>query len=252
MEKSDAQIVQQHWHRNHIINIITIAKTNCGETEQIMKAYQLKIMIKNSKPPIWRRVIVPAGLSFCQLELVLNESMGWTGSHLSSCEFRGGIYKGASSVQIEEPFEDSLTTDTLDARSTIIDDFFDKVERFYYIYDFGDWWEHQVTIEKVIQDYPHNYPQVVKMKGDTPPEDCGGIDGYYELLRILDDSKDPMHEEMSDWMEMVSPPEYNMEDINDMMELLYVSDEIRPPMGKTELYENLYDGQPFYRIVSEA
>ena len=56
-----------------------------------MKAYQLKIMIKNSKPPIWRRVIVPAGLSFSQLELVLNESMGWAGSHLGSFEFKKSL-----------------------------------------------------------------------------------------------------------------------------------------------------------------
>lgn len=210
-----------------------------------MKAYQLKVMIKNSKPPIWRRIIVPAGLSFSQLELVLNETMGWNGGHLGSFEFR------ASGVQIEESFDDFFMTDAIDATETIIDDFLDEADWFSYIYDFGDWWDHRVTVEKVIFDYPHNYPQVIKIKGDTPPEDCGGIYGYYELLRILNDPDDPMHEEMSDWIEIVSPVKYDIEEVNDMLEILYLTDEPHLPMGKEELYREFYDGRPFYRIVDE-
>lgn len=210
-----------------------------------MKAYQLKIMIKNSKPPIWRRVIVPAGLSFSQLELVLNESMGWAGNHLGSFEFK------KSGVRIEEPFDDYSMIDALDATETIIDDYLDNVEWFSYIYDFGDWWDHRVTIEQVIYDYPHNFPQVIKMKGNTPPEDCGGIYGYYELLEILDDPNHPMHEEMTEWMETKPSLEYSMEDINKMLESLYLSDEIHLPMGKEELYGRFFGEQPFYRIVTE-
>lgn len=52
-----------------------------------MKAFQLKIVIKNSKPPIWRRLIVPAGITFSQLSMILNEAMGWCGDHLFEFEF---------------------------------------------------------------------------------------------------------------------------------------------------------------------
>lgn len=52
-----------------------------------MKAFQMKIVIKNSKPPIWRRVIVPAGITFSQLSMVLNKVMGWCGYHLFEFEF---------------------------------------------------------------------------------------------------------------------------------------------------------------------
>ena len=52
-----------------------------------MKAFQLKIVIKNSKPPIWRRVLVPAGITFSQLSMILNEVMGWSGYHLFEFEF---------------------------------------------------------------------------------------------------------------------------------------------------------------------
>lgn len=210
-----------------------------------MKAYQLKVMIKNSKPPIWRRVIVPTGLSFSQLELVLNETMGWSGGHLSSFEFR------SLGLRIEEPFDDDFMFDALDATEVIIDDFLDDAEWFSYIYDFGDWWDHRVTVEKILYDYPLRYPQIVKIKGDRPPEDCGGIYGYYELLRILDDPEDPMHEEMSTWMEMMAPIQHDMEEMNSMFESMYISDEPHLPMGKTEIYDAFYSGQPFYTIVDE-
>ncbi|MDO4677688.1 MAG: plasmid pRiA4b ORF-3 family protein, partial [Eubacteriales bacterium] len=59
-----------------------------------MKAYQLKIQIKNSHPPIWRRLIVPAGLSFSQLAVILNEAMGWCGYHLFCFE----LYQVASAT----------------------------------------------------------------------------------------------------------------------------------------------------------
>ena len=65
-----------------------------------MKAYQMKIMIKNSHPPIWRRFIVPAGLTFSQFGFILNEVMGWYGGHLSQFEF---YHLG---VVVEEIFED--------------------------------------------------------------------------------------------------------------------------------------------------
>lgn len=210
-----------------------------------MKAYQLKVMIKNSKPPIWRRVIVPAGLSFSQLELVLNETMGWCGGHLSSFEFK------SLGVHIEEPFEDDCMFDALDATEVIIDDFLDNAEWFSYVYDLGDWWDHRVTVEKILYDYSYNYPQIIKMKGESLPEDCGGIYGYYELLRVLEDPEDPMHEDMSEWMEMMTPINCDMEEMNHMFETMYISDEPHLPMGKAEIYDAFYSGQPFYTIVDE-
>lgn len=214
-----------------------------------MKAYQLKVMIKNSKPPIWRRVIVPAGLSFSQLELVLNEVMGWSGAHLGMFEFK------SPNIRIEEldeeRIDDFFYRDTLNAPETIIDEFLDNAKWFSYVYDFGDWWDHRVTIEKVLNDYPNRYPQVIKMKGETLPEDCGGIYGYYELMRILDNPEDPMHKEMSDWMGYMAPIDCDLEELNETLEELSLTDKVHLPMGKKELYEAYYDNEPLYTIVSE-
>ena len=139
-----------------------------------MKAYQLKIQIKDSHPPIWRRCIVPANLSFSQLSVILNIVMGWSGYHLSSFEFyhMGILFE-------EEPENDWYGEyEVFDAAEYMIDCMLDSQEWFTYLYDFGDNWEHRVTVEKVLMDYGENYPQVVKYKGQTPYEDCGGISGY--------------------------------------------------------------------------
>ena len=117
-----------------------------SERKDIMKAYQLKIQIQNSHPPIWRRIIVPAGLSFSQLSILLNEAMGWCGYHLTSFEFYH------QKIRIEENLEEYDMWgwdeyEMLEAGETLIDEFLDDEQWFTYIYDFGDYWKHRVTIE---------------------------------------------------------------------------------------------------------
>ena len=102
-----------------------------------MKAYQMKIAIKNSHPPIWRRFIVPAGLSFSQLSIVLNGVMGWCGYHLFKFEFYH------LRLNIKEKYEDFIglgEEEQLEASETIIDPFMEQEDWFSYIYDFGDYW----------------------------------------------------------------------------------------------------------------
>ena len=87
-----------------------------------MKAYQLKIQIQDSHPPIWRRLIVPSGLSFSQLSILLNEAMGWCGYHLSSFEFFH------QKIRIEEEVDEFddwgwNEYELLEAGETLIDEF---------------------------------------------------------------------------------------------------------------------------------
>ena len=142
-----------------------------------MLAFQLKIMIKNSKPPIWRRVIVPAGITFSQLSIILNKVMGWCGYHMFEFEFYH-----RELILMEDADEYAVgfgPHDYMEASTTYIREFLEEEGWFTYTYDLGDNWEHRVTVEKVMDDYAFDYPVVVKYKGDCPPEDCGGIWGYY-------------------------------------------------------------------------
>lgn len=196
-----------------------------------MKAYQLKIMIKDSKPPIWRRIVVPAGLTFSQLQLIINRSFSWSGYHLGSFEFpRLGI-------RIEEPMEDfddfahfGWGRTYEDARETFIDEFFDFTDKCTYVYDFGDWWEHKITVEKILEDYPHKYPAALKVKGPNLPEDCGGIWGYYDIQERLEDENDPEYEELTEWFSYAQPSQYDLEELNILLEDLFLSGAVKPRM----------------------
>ena len=178
-----------------------------------MKAYQFRIEIKNSKPPIWRRCIVPAGVTFSQLSLIFDIVMGWSGYHLSRFEF---YHLGLQLEEEDELFDFLPRGDfsLLVSSKTYINEYMERESWFTYTYDFGDYWDHRVTIEKIIIDYPNNYPIVTKYKGDCPIEDSGGIQGYYQCLEIMADEEHPEHEERRKWADMQGYSRYNIDEVN--------------------------------------
>lgn len=178
-----------------------------------MKAFQLKIVINDSKPPIWRRIIVPAGITFSQLSMILNKAMGWSGYHLFSFEF---YHLELCIMEDAEAYGGGYGPyDYLEASEAYIREYLEQNGWFTYTYDLGDDWRHRVTVEKVLEDYAFDYPQVIKYKGNCPPEDCGGIWGYYEYLQAIEDVNYPDREERLDWLEMQGyPEEYDMPAVN--------------------------------------
>lgn len=186
----------------------------CKRKEKHMKAYQLKIVLKNSKPPIWRRCIIPSGITFSQLSLLLNEIMGWCGGHLSEYEF----YHRKLRIMEDDGFDYFQAPwdyDLLDSAKTFIDEFMESEDWFTYTYDLGDDWAHRVTIEKVIENYEENIAKVLKYKGNCPPEDIGGIGMYYALL-------DGTFEEITGFSaDGVFEEEYDIDDVNDCLREMY-------------------------------
>lgn len=209
-----------------------------------MKAYQLKIMIKNSHPPIWRRFIVPAKLTFSQLSFILNEVMGWCGGHLSQFEF---YHLG---IMVEEDPEDMdwFDKEVLDAAETPIEPFLDSEDWFTYLYDFGDYWEHRVEIENILPKYECNYPVVLKYKGNTPYEDCGGLHSYYHMLQVLENPDHKEYEEFKTWVDEQPYDEYDLKQINKTLTHYALTDTKRPPMSRVEIYESICKGEPLYTI----
>lgn len=151
-----------------------------------MKAYQLKIKLREASPVIWRKVTVPAGITFEGLKNIINIVMGWSGEHLYCFEFpRLGI-------SIEDDFEEQ---EIFSVKETTIDRFLTLEKEFEYIYDFGDNWEHSIIVEKEIEDYAKNYAEVLQYKGGNPPEDCGGVGCYrstepYDLEEINEELRE--------------------------------------------------------------
>lgn len=209
-----------------------------------MKAYQMKIMIKNSHPPIWRRFIVPAGLTFSQLSFVLNEVMGWRGSHLFQFEFYH------SEILVEENPENMgwIDKEVLDAIDTPIESFMDSEDWFTYIYDFGADWEHRVEIEKILPENEFDYPMVLKYKGNTPYENSDDIYDYYHILEVLEISKNPEYDSMKEQVSEFPDEQYDLELTNAVLKKYTLSETTRAPMSCSEIYKSVGKGEPLYTI----
>ncbi len=207
------------------------------------KAFQLKIVIKNSKPPIWRRVIVPAGITFSQLSMILNKVMGWWGYHMFEFEF---YHKEIRLIEEAEDFNVGYGPfDYIEASTTYIREYLEENEWFTYTYDLGDDWQHRVTIETIIDDYEYDYPQVIKYKGDCPVEDCGGIYGYYECLDIISDEANPEYEDRLAWMESQGYPcTYDMAAVNEeLKDTYYYKWSKGEKRCQSEIYKQFMDGE---------
>jgi hypothetical protein len=153
----------------------------------------IKITLRGSKPPIWRRVVISGSSTLGDLHGVIQRAMGWTGGHLHHFEVNGRHYSDPSEMVEGAANEERLTLNGLVKSGA---------KRFGYTYDFGDNWEHIITIEKVgYADVPPTSPVCIAGKRACPPEDCGGIWGYYDLLEALADPGHPEHEQQKEWCE---------------------------------------------------
>lgn len=167
---------------------ITVTKKN----KKSKSLYQIKVTLVGSKPPIWRRLIVNDNIRLDQLHSVLQVAMGWFDYHLHQYRV-GGSYIG-----IPDPdFGDDVT----DERKVCLQDIvFNPKDNFVYEYDFGDGWEHKIVLEKILPLDSSESPVVIKGKKSCPPEDCGGIWGYYDFLEAIQDIEHEEHESMLEWV----------------------------------------------------
>jgi hypothetical protein len=176
------------------------------------KIYQLQIALRGSKPKIWRRVLVPSDLLLSHFHFVIQRTMGWDDSHLHQFIKNRTFY----TVRMKD---DHLwgETNNVDYQKMKISDLlqFEK-EKIVYEYDFGDSWEHDIILEKILPVDPKmKYPVCVAGEMNCPPEDCGGVWGYAEMLEIL---KHPDHEEYESYLEWLGdefdPEHFDKDEVN--------------------------------------
>ena len=178
-------------------------------------AYQLKVTLSHCKPPIWRRVLVPAHFSLAKLHDVLQVCMGWTDTHLHQFVI-GKAYYG------RPDFDDGWgDTKTLDERRHKLGDLGLAVgSNFSYEYDFGDGWEHKIKVEKIVApiENPPKHPVLLAGKGACPPEDVGGPYGYMDFLEAIGDPEHEEHESMLEWLGGEFDPEFfDLDEINGIL-----------------------------------
>jgi hypothetical protein len=163
---------------------------------------QFKVTLKGIKPPIWRRIQVPCTYSFWDLHVAIQDAMGWLDSHLH--QFIVPDPLTLDSVTIGIPYDDNpLGDDNVVAEWDLpIAAFFTLLNREgIYEYDFGDNWKHSLLLEKIFPlEKGKKLPACTGGRRACPPEDCGGVWGYYNLLAILSDPQHEEYSEMSEWV----------------------------------------------------
>jgi len=177
--------------------------------------YQLKITLRGSKPPIWRRILVPADCGLESLHYAIQAAMGWYDSHLHAFEIGGREYSGRT------PMGDPMESGDLDAAGYRLCDVAREKSKFTYQYDFGDNWDHTILVEKIVpplltesKKLPAQPFVCLAGKGACPPEDCGGIWGYYNLLAVLRNPKHEEHEDMKEWAGEIDPDAFDIAEVN--------------------------------------
>jgi hypothetical protein len=166
------------------------------------KVFQFKITLKDIDPIIWRQILVPESYSFWDLHVAIQDAMGWLDYHLHV--FRIKRKQSRKFTEIGIPDEDRFDGDPeiLPGWEIPIYDYFTEVgSTSDYEYDFGDGWEHEVILEGILlREKGQKYPRCIGGARACPPEDCGGIPGYYNLLKVISDPSHDKYEEMITWL----------------------------------------------------
>ena len=171
-----------------------------------MQFFQIKITLKDIKPPIWRRVLFAPEIKLDRLHDVLQIVMGWTNSHLHQFETSLG-YIADPEFELEEAESSKKTT----LQSVL----HEPKSHIRYEYDFGDGWDHQILLEKVVE---LDEPVLAFCLGGAracPPEDCGGPWSYPEFLEAIKDPEHPEHDGMLEWVGGEFKPEaFDLDTVN--------------------------------------
>ena len=183
-----------------------IAEIESAAGKRNAPVYDLKIVLLGSKPAIWRRLQVPGDANLGWLHAVLQVAMGWTNSHLHHFLTREARYTDPRQNENmgfgDEPDRDEASATLAQIAPRVGD-------QFGYEYDFGDSWEHNITVEKILPAAAARETTALCLEGGRacPPEDCGGIWGYAELLKTLKNPKHPEHRTMKEWLGRPLDPE---------------------------------------------
>ncbi len=172
--------------------------------------YQLHISLRNLKPAIWRRVLVPGSATFEKLHQIIQFAMGWDDSHLHD------FTVGKTSYGVPDKQFPDMAPVVSEKRTTLSAALALSVKSFSYLYDFGDGWEHNVKVEKIlVADPSQRYPVCLDGANACPPEDIGGPPGYADFVYAISDPAHPEHEEMLEWCgDDFDPFAFDLEAVN--------------------------------------
>jgi Plasmid pRiA4b ORF-3-like protein len=184
------------------------------------RRYQIKITLCDVEPRIWRRVLVPASMRLSDFHRVIQISMGWSDSHLHEFQSAGKERCGIPDPDVPQP----NPNDCIDDMTVLLPELLGKAgARAEYVYDLGDWWRHELELEKISESDPAMfYPVCLGGQRRCPPEDASGACGYQEMLEAIGNKRHKRHKHWVDWIGSQFDPEaFSLEKINKQLARLY-------------------------------
>ncbi len=170
------------------------------------REYQLRVELTGIQPKVWRRLILADTTPLPLLHRILQLAFGWEDCHLH--EFKIG------SVRFGVPDEDFPPPPIDERRVRLYQIAYELGDRFLYTYDFGDSWHHEAVLENLRAAAEPLRPRCLEGGRASPPEDCGGVDGYERLLSALHDPNDPEHEDFQQWAGRWDPERLDLDVLN--------------------------------------
>ena len=186
--------------------ILSRGQSRLKQPETPMEVYVVKVTLLGTSPPVWRRILVPRDISLRNLHRTLQTVMGWTNSHLHQFVCR--------KARLSDP-RSRVGSTVADENRTKLGDLIGTVgARLLYEYDFGDGWQHELLLEEVLLGDETFQQMCVAGKRCSPPEDCGGPQGFAELIQALQDPNHPSHDEACEWLGDFVPESFSVDDVN--------------------------------------
>jgi hypothetical protein len=171
-----------------------------------MEVYAVKITLLGTRPPVWRRFLVKRDITFSKLHHTLQIVMGWENSHLHQF-----VYPSEKKLASRPGSGTKIVNEN---RTRLGDLICTAGARLLYEYDFGDGWQHELLLEDVLLG-DETFQQVcVAGERACPPEDCGGPQGFTEMLAALHGANHPEHEDICAWLGDFTPEAFSKEEIN--------------------------------------
>lgn len=165
----------------------------------------LRIELDDADPPIWRVIEVPTSITLKVLHDIVQAAMGWLDYHLWELVIGGQTY----GLPMDEDW--GTKPRKVAERTRLRDVLVPGTTRISYTYDFGDNWEHSLIVSNVRPGDPGTaYPRFVAGERACPPEDCGGMPGFTEMLEAGADPKHPDHAQVSEWLDGYDPDEIDI------------------------------------------
>lgn len=176
----------------------------------------LHVELEGIEPPIWRRLEVENSLTFAELHDILQTAMGWDDEHLH--EFIVGAHRIGPTTEVESAWDEpALPSEEVELGQVI-----GRKKSFRYLYDFGDGWSHRITIEQRLPSAPSERPAVLLAgKRACPPEDCGGVPGYYRLLDALAQPDSDENRETLEWLGDYRPEAFSLASVRKAVASLF-------------------------------